>query len=300
MPIASPAIALALASVAMPAIHSSSGAQDAGDTDIVAARADAHERMTVTLRIGDRGPYRFLLDTGAENTVLSSALAEELALPRGGNATVVGVAGKQSVPTVELDEILLGRRSYPGLSAALLERAHIGADGILGIDSLQDQRVLLDFSRNLIAIDDARALGGNRGFEIVVRARRRSGQLVVTNARIDGVRTDVVIDTGADFSIGNRALQRALGRRVTGGTAILASVTGQEIPAQIGVARNLTIDKVGIGNVAIAFADAPPFAALDMEKRPALLLGMRELRAFRRVAIDFSTRRVLFDVRPGS
>ena len=206
MSIASPAIALALASIAMPAMHSSSGAQDAGDMDVVATQTDAQERMTVSLRIGTRGPYRFLLDTGSENTVVSSVLAQELALPRGSNATVIGVAGRQSVPTVELEDILLGKRSYPGLSAALLERNHIGADGILGLDTLQDQRVLLDFARNLIAIDDAKALGGNSGFEIVVRARRRSGQLVVTNARIDGVKTDVVIDTGADFSIGNRAL----------------------------------------------------------------------------------------------
>jgi predicted aspartyl protease len=304
MSIVSPAIALALAAIAMPAVHSSSG-QDAGDTDIVATNADVHDRMTVSLRIGERGPYRFLLDTGAENTVVSSLLAQELALPRGGNATIVGVAGRQSVPTVELEEIFLGKRSYAGLSAALLERTHIGADGILGLDTLQNQRVLLDFSRNLIAIDDAQALGGNRGFEIVVRARRRSGQLVVTNAEIDGVRTDVVIDTGADFSIGNRALQRALGQRAMGrrmvqDNAVLSSVTGQEIAAQIGVARTLTIDRIGIANVAIAFTDAPPFAALKLEQRPALLLGMRELRSFKRVAIDFSSRRVLFDLRPGS
>jgi predicted aspartyl protease len=261
--------------------------------------------MTVSLHIGASGPYRFLLDTGSETTVVSSLLAAQLALPRGNNATIVGVAGRRSVPTVELDEILLGKRSYSGLSAALLERQHIGADGILGLDTLQNQRVLLDFSRNLIAIDDARTLGGNRGFEIVVRARRRAGQLVVTNARIDGVKTDVVIDTGADYSIGNRALQHALGQRAhggrpSGGTAVLGSVTGQEIVTQMGLARSLTIDRVAIGNVAIAFTDAPPFAALDMEDRPALLLGMRELRAFKRVAIDFSTRRVLFDLHPGS
>jgi hypothetical protein len=49
-------------------------------------------------------------------------------------------------------------------------------------------------------------------------------------------------------------------------------------------------------NVMIAYADSPPFEALGLAKRPALLLGMRDLRALDRVAIDFSTRRILFDL----
>ena len=49
-------------------------------------------------------------------------------------------------------------------------------------------------------------------------------------------------------------------------------------------------------NLSIAFADAPPFRRLGLDERPAMLLGMNELRAFRRVAIDFATRKVLFDL----
>jgi predicted aspartyl protease len=296
------ALALTLAAAGFPASHAASGAQDAGTTDVVAAGQDAHERMTVPVHIGANGPYRFLLDTGAQNTVVSVSLAGALALPAGARATVIGVAGSQSVPTVELDEILLGRRSFYGLRAPLLERRDIGADGILGLDSLQGQRVLLDFRRGLVAIDDARALGGDGGYEIVVRARRRSGQLIMTDATIDGVRTDVVVDTGADFTIGNRALQRALQRtagRRTGEQAVLNSVTGQQVLADVGMARRLDIAGLSLRSVGIAFADAPPFAALDLERRPALLLGMRELRAFRRVAIDFSSRKILFDLPAG-
>ena len=49
-------------------------------------------------------------------------------------------------------------------------------------------------------------------------------------------------------------------------------------------------------NVWIAFAEAPAFEALGLHKKPALLLGMRDLRSFDRVAIDFATRRILFDL----
>lgn len=286
---------LMLSSAAVPAIHSSSGAQEAGDVEVIAARVDTRDRLTVPVKIGSRGPYRFLVDTGAENTVLSSSLAADLALPAGPFARVVGVAGEQRVGTVEIDEIFLGRRSSYGLTAPLLERVHIGADGILGIDSLQGQRVLFDFAQNVIVVQEPRKVGTG-GYEIIVRGKRRGSQLLIADAKIDGVRTSVVIDTGAESSIGNPALQRALAKRMVHGQTLLSSVTGQEILAEVGFARQLAIGGLTISNVAIAFADSPAFHSLDLGKKPALLLGMRELRAFNRVAVDFSTWRVMFDL----
>ncbi len=287
---------LAAMAMALPEVHGASGAQEAESTDIVAAKSDGSGRMTVPVRIGTEGPFRFLIDTGAQNTVISTALATRLALPAGRRARLIGIAGTQVVETVEIDQIDLGKRSYYGLLAPKLEARDIGADGIIGLDSLQNQRVLLDFKRNLLAVDDAKALGGNRGYEIVVTARRRSGQLILTDAILDGVKISVVIDTGAETSIGNRALERALSRRKGGEQTTLYSVTGQQIVADIGYGRKLDIDKISFVNVLIAFADAPAFPALDLDKRPALLLGMRDLRALDRVAIDFSTRKIYFDI----
>lgn len=282
-------------SAAVPAIHSSSGAQEASDVEIITARVDTRDRLTVPVKIGTRGPYRFLVDTGAENTVLSSSLAADLALPAGPFARVVGVAGEQRVGTVEIDEIFLGRRSSYGLTAPLLERVHIGADGILGIDSLQGQRVLFDFARNVIVVQEPKKVGTG-GYEIVVRGKRKGSQLLIADARIDGVRTSVVIDTGAESSIGNPALRQALSRRKLAGQTVLSSVTGQDILADVAFVRELAIGDLNVSNVAIAFADSPAFHSLDLGKKPALLLGMRELRAFNRVAVDFSTWRVLFDL----
>ena len=296
MPGLTPALALMLASAYFPTSTGSASGQQASETDIVIARADVSRRMTVPIRIGGREPVRFLVDTGAQNTVVSDRLAERLALVPDGTASVLGVSGEKRVDTVTIDELGLGRRSFSGLVAPILQQDDIGADGIVGVDSLQNQRVLIDFKRNVIAIDDADQLTGSRGYDIVVRARRRSGQLIITSARIDGVPVDVIVDTGAESTIGNRALQAALTARKLGGTGILESVTGQEVLADIGFADTLSLGRVNIHNVAIAYADSPPFAHLKLEKRPAILLGMRELRAFDRIAIDFAKRKVLFDL----
>ena len=118
----------------------------------------------------------------------------------------------------------------------------------------------------------------------------------MTNAVVDGIKVQVVIDTGSDTSIGNRALQRQLSKRGMQGTTTLKSVTGQTITADIGVAKRLQIQDAVFGNVLIAYADSPHFAALGLDKEPSLFLGMRDLRQLDRIAIDFSTRKIYFDL----
>lgn len=279
-------------------------AQEAGHTpanvDVIAIGGDSHSRMTVPVRIGNQGPFDFLIDTGSQSTVLSSALASKLALPQQKKARLVGVAGILDVDTVAVEQLDLGKRSYYDLMAPTLDSQDIGADGILGLDSLQNQRVLIDFRKNVILVGDARSLGGNSGFDIVVTARRRAGQLIMADARIDGIKVNVVIDTGAEYSIGNRALQAALAKKHPQGTMTLRSVTGQEVTAELAMAKQLKIDNISFANVVIAYADSPPFGVLGLENKPALFLGMRDMRALDRIAIDFSSRRIYFDMPSGA
>ena len=271
-------------------------ATETATAETIVLGKDSVRRMTVPVRIGVAGPYDFLVDTGAERTVLARDIAIRLGLGVSGTARMVGVAGEQDVDLVDVAEIGLGSRRFYDLTAPLLEGENIGADGIVGLDSLQGQRVLLDFDRNRMAIGDAADLGGSRGFEIVVTARRRSGQLIMTDALLDGIRAAVVIDTGSDVSIGNRALQQAINRRRNLDQTQLFSVTGQTIVADIGLARRLELGRLVMTNTSLVFADAPPFGRLGLDRKPALLLGMNQLRLFHRVAIDFAARRILFDM----
>lgn len=277
----------------------SSASDEAPAMDAIALGRDDRARMTVPVHIGEAGPFAFMVDTGAQRTVLTEQTARTLGLVPSGRATLVSVAGLQAVDLVSVAEMSLGKRRFVALEAPLVDGTGLEAEGIVGLDGLQDQKVEIDFQRHRMLIGDAPAADQASGesFDIVVSARRRSGQLVMTEAMIDGVRTDVMIDTGSDASIGNLALQRALGRH-QGEQAQLIAVTGQAIAAQVGHARALTIGGMTIGNLTFAFADTAAFTYLKLNRRPALLLGMRDLSAFRRVAIDFSRRKILFDFAP--
>lgn len=270
------------------------------DAEVIALQRDRASRMTVPVSIDGRGPFSFMIDTGSERTVVSSDIAGTLALEFAEIAKLVSIAGSRMVQTVYLPDVTLGRQNYGELVAPMLEAHHIGADGILGLDGLQDQRILFDFTTNAITVEDITKRAPTGDFEIIVTARRRSGQLIFTDATIDGKKVNVVIDTGAQSNIGNLALQRRLGtgHKLSVDQANLISVTGQSILADTGIASDFRIGRAQFNYVPIVFADADAFRELGLDKAPALLLGMGTLRQFNRMMIDFKQRRVLFDL-PG-
>lgn len=267
-------------------------ATNIAETDL---ERDRHERMTVPVTIDGAGPYRFLIDTGSQATVVTHELVDELALRRSGTALLVAMGGSQHVETIELDDLEFANRSVSGLIAPLLHADHVGADGILGLDSLQDMRVLIDFRERRMLVADADSLGGNSGYEIIVRARPKLGQMIITDARVNGVKTAVIIDTGAQNTIANPALISKLrGRKGEEITSI--DVLGTQLLSKSVMVRNLQIGDVVLTGVPVAITDSPIFAALGLGDKPALVLGVGNLQVFNRVAIDFPTRRILFDI----
>lgn len=284
--------------IVLPAVADGSS-EPIEESEIIFMEPDRYQRMTVPVTISGQGPYRFMVDTGAQATVVTGGLVESLALTPSGKAWVVGMASRRLVDFVRLDDVQFGSRAFSNITAPLLDRRHIGADGILGLDSLQDLRILLDFKQDSIAVADSAELGGNLGYEIVVRARRRLRQMIITNAKLDGVRVSVIVDTGAQSSLGNLALQKRL-RATSSEVLTTTDIHGVSLLSEGDRSRKLRMGGLSIAGLSISYAESPAFAALDLTDSPALILGMRDLRSFDRVAIDFRTRQILFDMPEGT
>jgi predicted aspartyl protease len=211
-------------------------------------------------------------------------------------ATLVGMASTRPVEVVELDRLEFGSSVIHNLAAPVLNRNHVGADGIIGLDTLQDFRVLIDFREETIAVQDvSQERLSTSGFEIIVRARHARGQLLITDARIEGVKATVIIDTGAQASMANNALRERI-RTKRSQNVLTTDVNGVSMIGNMSYVRSLEIEGLQLNNVPITFADAPAFEALGLKDKPVLSLGMQHLKMFDRVAIDFSRRRVLFDI----
>ena len=286
---------LALPLVAASPGPATSGTEEVPPVDEQAIAKDRSDRMTVPVTISGTGPYRFFIDTGAQATVVTHEIVESLGLPRAGLATLVAMGSSRTVETVELDDLEFANRSISGLVSPLLDAEHVGADGILGLDSLQDLRVLIDFRERRMLVADAETLGGSNDYEIVVRARQKLGQMIIADAKVNGIRTAVIIDTGSQNSIANFALRDRMRAREQDRISSL-DVLGAEVISNASYLRKLSLGSARMENVPVGFNESPIFAALGLSRRPALVLGISNLRVFDRVAIDFAERRILFDV----
>lgn len=252
------------------------------------------DRMTVPVRLSGAGPYQFLVDTGADRTAVSRQLVAKLNLPNASGAELHSLSGISSVATARVRDLQL-TRTPENVEAAVLDGVNMGADGIVGVDLLRSQRVQFDFEKQTMSIVPSATpdFTDERG-SIVVRAKRKNGRLVVTDAVANDERLTVVLDTGSQVSIGNQALRR----RLLGDNLVdieksveLESVTGQKIYGDYMFIKQLTIGGVGLTNLAVVFTDAHTFKQLGLDKRPALLLGMNAIRAFKKVSIDFANRK---------
>src|SRR3546814_18480082 len=124
--------------------------------------------------------------------------------------------------------------------------------------------------------------------EIIVKAKNRYGQLIVTDAAYHGRRISVVVDTGSPITIGNLALRRRLSVKPTQvGRVKIMSVTGDILTAGYLEIDRLTIGGVRFSHVPIAFAHVTPIKRLTLLHEPALLLGLATLRRVRNVLPDF-------------
>jgi predicted aspartyl protease len=276
-------------------LRSTSGSTQAETGTSIKFRDDAHQRMTVPVRLAESGPYRFLVDTGADRTSISRDLVEALKLGAGRAAQLHTVTGSTPVSTAKIEELQFSAEPIASLEAPVLERNNIGADGILALDSLRSQRIEFDFRKNRMSVlPSPRRHYHDEPGTIVVRARQRNGRLVLSSARADGLALTVVIDTGSELTIGNAALKKKLenDRLRTPSTVQLQSVTGQFLPGEYTFLRRLEFGGAGLKNLAIVFADAHTFKQLGLEDKPAILLGMNALRAFDVVSIDFAQKKL--------
>jgi hypothetical protein len=256
-------------------------------------------RMTVDVMVNGRGPYRFLVDSGADTSVVGLRIASELQLPLGSPAILNGMTSRNVVDQVKVAELTLGQSTIRDLEVPALREQDLGGEGMIGIDALVEQRLMMDFEKRVIKAEDASRPARMMDGEIVVTARRRRGQLILTEVKASGLPLEAVIDTGSEVTIGNLALRDKLIKKnrekfvdveVTG-------VTGVTLKLKMARVSQLQLGSVILKDVPVAFADAPPFAVFGMANEPALLIGTDLLETFRRVSLDFRRRKVRFQLR---
>ena len=265
-------------------------------------RVDRGDRMMVPVSINGSVTYPFIVDTGAERTVIANDLAKLLKLEQGPKLRLATITGPAYADSFMIENLRMNTINVELIEAPGLERHNLGAYGLLGIDSLEDHKVLLDFKNAKMDVLPSKRRSGlgkiERGM-IVVTAKRRAGRMILSDAEVGGVKVDIILDTGAQSTMGNNALRDRLRKRdmrFDYVPVLMQSVTGDVLSGDFTQVRDINIGGVTISDLPVTFADNFAFKALKLEQKPAILLGMDALKLFDRVLVDFSNRRVGFDL----
>lgn len=251
-------------------------------------------RVWAPVYIDGHGPFRLVLDTGANSTAITHSVASEIGAPiLASTMRVLGVTGTSLVPSVHVDRIEVGDLWLERRQLAVVADVFGGAEGVLGADGLSDKRVSIDFRNDEIEIEFARNRTRPYGFTRVP-VQIRDGHLLTFEVKVAGVRTQAMLDTGAQATIGNESLRDALSKRFRRGEK--NSVVGVTLDVQKGetfAAPPVTIAGVTIRGMHVTFADFHIFDAWDMETKPALLIGMDVIGLLDELIIDYKHRELL-------
>jgi predicted aspartyl protease len=267
-----------------------------------ATTRDAAGRAVDLISINGQGPFRFIIDTGANRSVLSQALATRLGLVPSGEGVVHSIDGAELATLVDVESLSFGtlrlsRGDTPVLDGPMLDGQH----GLLGVDGMAGRLLHIDFTNQCVEIYESAAQLPMQGW-LSAPARLRFGSLLMVPGEIMGVDVNVLIDTGSDISLANQNFRDAL--RGVAARSIQyhnghAFTFGRPIVLEQSVwTPSLRLGRIVIDGVNAYIGDFHIFDFWGLQDEPTILIGMDVLARSREMAIDYERGVVYFRKRP--
>ncbi|MGH8259293.1 MAG: retropepsin-like aspartic protease [Steroidobacteraceae bacterium] len=259
-------------------------------------------RIWAPVLIDGKGPFRLVLDTGASDCAVTAAVAQALGImPDRSPVRLQGVTGAAIVPAIRADSLIVGDMQLKSTLLPIVPDALGGAQGVLGTKGLLDKRIFIDFRHDRITIRRSHDRRAPNGF-VTVPVELTRQHLLTTTAYVGSIRVTAIIDTGAQVSVANLALRRALQRRrshyhftadkIIGTTDAVADGQGTAVPP-------IRIGGISIRGAYITTGDLQIFGAWKMTATPAVLIGMDALGTVDTLIIDYRLRELQIRTRDG-
>jgi predicted aspartyl protease len=208
--------------------------------------------------VDGRGPYSFVMDTGATTTVVSNELADALALPRGEKQDGRGAAGKMTLVESRLPSLTVGLQTLDSLPVSVTDLSFLGramgeqVDGALGHSFLRHFVMTLDYATNALTL--RRPVGemerSLEDTEIAFRYANAEDPLVVVPIFVNEKGPyDFALDTGASRTVISLELAAEFG------------LTTEKISQMTAGGGNGTVSRVQLSSLAIGAARQENLAA---------------------------------------
>lgn len=249
--------------------------------------------LLVPSHVNERGPYQFIVDTGASVSLIAPQLARDLNLARTSMAGGMGAGGQLNVALAYLDKLAVGEAALEKVQVAISEELHrIGAainarvDGNLGYNFLKNFRLKIDYARSTFTLARVQPfasdwVGASLDFKLAGPAR----PLILIPAFVNNRGPyQFALDTGASKTVlapevvRGLELQNPQPEEITGVGGKIPSIRGEIALLQIGSHKR--------SNVTVVVTEMLTTLSQVVQARLDGIIGYTFLKAFN-VTIDY-------------
>ena len=198
--------------------------------------------ILLPVQVNGRGPFEFILDTGAGTSLLTPAVAQQLNLELAGSKQGQTAGGPVSVSLAHVESLRVGEMEVENVDVGIVDLAPIaravGAniDGDLGYNFLKDFRVTIDYRDcELVLADPKRieTLGRATRTEVPIRLANAAKPLILVDVHVNSRGPfQFAIDTGTSTTALDTQLAENLGLT----TAPVTPITTGGAPLEVSAA----------------------------------------------------------------
>lgn len=209
-------------------------------------------RIFVDVFINDQGPFKFIFDTGGNNS-MTFALARQLGLPVKDIGDGAGAGnGSQPMGETQVQKLQIGEVAQSSQDFLVIDYSKIqhafnlkALDGIFGHEVLQQYLTLIDYENSQISFFSKDSDFIKTGYEILSFDLLYDKPFIKSS--VNGLKANTLIDTGdrSALTVTKQFLKNKSIAKSFKGKPILTSGygIGGPIPAQISTVKSLVIGK---------------------------------------------------------
>jgi predicted aspartyl protease len=254
----------------------------------------AQPLILLPVRINDRGPFDFILDTGAGTSLLSADLAKALDVKVIGSKEGQSAGGKVSVSLAKVDSLAVGETKLDDVDVGIVDLGQIaktiGAkiDGDLGYNFLKHFRVTINYRDCELRLEDPKRIESfARGAqtEIPIRLANPAKPLLLVNVHANGRGPfQFAIDTGTSTTAITPELAKQLGIETS--PVGPGTTGGAPVDFHAATLQSFQLGGAKIDNMAVVVADFFTMLSAAIGAKLDGIVGYNFLRSYK-VVIDY-------------
>lgn len=254
----------------------------------------AQPLILLPAHVNGRGPFDFILDTGAGTSLLSSELAKQLEVKVIGSKDGQSAGGKVAVSLGKVDSLAVGETKLADVDVGIVDLGQIGQtigskiDGDLGYNFLQHFRVTIDYDACEIRFDDPKRSEVPRRAaktEVPIRLAHPAKPLILVEVHANGRGPfQFAIDTGTSTTAITPELAKHLG--VSHSPIGQGTTAGAHVDVTAGSLKSFQLGGAKIENMTVVVADFFQMLSEAIGAKLDGIVGYNFLRNYK-VVIDY-------------